>query len=51
MYTNTFQFAKGSITQGTQSGNVQLNFGMNILIMSLEVGPRFNNIITNATIE
>ena len=47
MYTNTFQTTKGSVTQGTQSGNGQLNFGMDILIMSLEVRPRFNNIVAN----
>ena len=46
MYTNTFQTTKGSVTQGTQSGNGQLNFGMDILIMSLEVQPRFNNIVS-----
>ena len=49
--TNSFKVFKLTIAEGTPGGYYQRDGRMNVIEMSLEIRPRFNNIVTKAAME
>ena len=49
--TNSFEVFKLTITEGTPGGYYQRDGGMNVIEVTLEIRPRFYNIVTKAAME